>query len=54
MEENVFLRNRLEVSKAIIHSLKDRVVDYSNKIVRLEARATLAEVQVEATEIQLP
>lgn len=46
MEENLSFQNQLKEAMITIDSLKDKVKDYSDEILRLEARMTLAEAHM--------
>lgn len=53
MEENISLCTQLEASKITIDGLKRSNDSYSNKILRLQSKASLAEALVGVIETQL-
>lgn len=50
MEENLSLQNQLKATWITINSLKDKVNNYGNEIIRLHGRTTLAEACMGAME----
>lgn len=51
IEENLPLQIQLKVAKVTIDGLRDRVANYDNGILRLEAKVTLVEACIGVAEI---